>query len=217
LERVFFVGGYINKNMRLLKLNEHAGRVLLIVDVQGSFSKFFNEKYLNGLFDYCKQFDKVYQIFDNHPEGPYPDVDYLYANAPSGPAQNDLYTFPNETDKIEKRYLYNANVDTFKKILSEGDYTKIKELEQSKQLKLGDKFAAAGDTEIVYVGNKHGWYHIPKRMLELFGELKNTPIEIVGGSHGECLLDIQAAAKAHGLKTFVNEKYVYSAKGPKHY
>ena len=43
--------------------------ILIIVDVQKSFRKFFSEMYLNELKKYCQQFKEVYQIWDNHTDG----------------------------------------------------------------------------------------------------------------------------------------------------
>ena len=75
--------------------------VLIVVDVQKSFRKYFNEKYLNELNKYCKNFNTVYQIWDNHIDGKNIDKDYLYDNDPDVPIHNDLYYFPNQKDLIE--------------------------------------------------------------------------------------------------------------------
>jgi hypothetical protein len=65
--------------MRYLKTFEsHSSKnVLIIVDVQKSFSKFFTENYVNQLKDYSRGFGRVYQIWDNHVEGKDVDKDYL--------------------------------------------------------------------------------------------------------------------------------------------
>ena len=104
--------------MKYLKLFEdYKERILIIVDVQKSFSKFFNDKYLSALNTYCQDFNKVYQVWDNHHEGKYPDKDFLYDNKPDIENKDDLYKFNNQVDLIEKRYTYDVDADYFKKIL----------------------------------------------------------------------------------------------------
>ena len=56
--------------------------ILVIVDVQKSFRKYFSEMYLNELKKYCNTFQFVYQIFDNHVDGKNVDKDYLYDDKP---------------------------------------------------------------------------------------------------------------------------------------
>jgi hypothetical protein len=65
--------------------------ILIIVDVQKSFRKFFTEMYLNELKKYCKEFDKVYYIFDNHVDGKNVDQDYLYDRNVQVEGHPDLY------------------------------------------------------------------------------------------------------------------------------
>jgi hypothetical protein len=61
--------------MRYIKAYESYENIsiLLIVDVQKSFHQFFTDNYLNELYKYCKKFQNVYQIWDNHKQGK--DVD----------------------------------------------------------------------------------------------------------------------------------------------
>jgi hypothetical protein len=199
--------------MKYLKLFEEISdeRILIIVDVQKSFKKFFTDNYLSQLNQYCNKFDKVYQIFDNHHEGKNPDKDYLYDNNPDIENVDDLYKFNNQVDKIEKRYNYDVDADFYKKILSDDTYNIIKEKENNKTLKRGEYFNTTEGTIIVYIGNNHQWYHVGKKMIDLFKNIKGKEIVIVGGSSGECILDIMVAAKALGLKIFKNDKYIYSA------
>jgi len=105
--------------MRYIKIfeNFNQSNVLIVVDVQRSFRKFFSEMYLNELKKYCNTFQFVYQIFDNHVDGVNVDKDYLYDENPDIPIHDDLYHFPNQTDIIEKRYNYDVDVDFYKKIL----------------------------------------------------------------------------------------------------
>ena len=204
---------FIYNTMKYLRLFEafSKDRILIIVDVQKSFEKFFNKNYLAALNTYCDDFDKVYQIFDNHHEGKNPDKDFLYDETPDIENKNDLYRFNKQVDLIEKRYNYDVDADFYKKILTEDTYKKIKELEKSNSLKRGNYFETTEGTIIVYIGNNHQWFHCPIKLYELFKSIKGEEIVIVGGSAGECILDVMVAAKALGLKIFKNDKYIYSA------
>ncbi len=197
--------------MRYIKLFENFSkdRILIIVDVQKSFKKYFNDNYLAQLNEYCNDFDKVYQIFDNHHEGKNPDKDFLYDETPDIENKDDLYKFQNQVDLIEKRYNYDVDADFYKNILSEETYNQIKS--KGTNIQRGEYFETTEGTIIVYIGNNHQWYHIGKKMINLFEEIKGKYIVIVGGSQNECILDIMVAAKALGLKIFKNDKYIYSA------
>ncbi len=199
--------------MRHIKLFENFGknRILIIVDVQRSFKMFFSDNYLSQLNEYSKDFDKVYQIFDNHHEGKNPDLDYLYDKNPDIEDKSDLYRFNNQVDIIEKRYNYDVDVEFYKKILSEKIYKEVKLKEDKSLLKRGDYFATTEGTIIVYIGNNHKWMHLPKKLYDLFKSIKGEEIVVVGGSSGECIFDIIVSAKALGLKILKNEKYIYSA------
>ena len=184
---------------------------LIIVDVQKSFKKWFNDKYVNELTKYAGQFTDVYQIWDNHYQGKNVDKDYLYDENPEIPVDGDLYTFPNQREIIEKRYNYDVDVDFYKKILSDEVYKAAKQKEQNKQLKRGDLFETEEGTYIVYIGNNHKWYHLPKKLYELFSKLKGKEVIMVGGSDMECFLDVETAANSLGVKVKRNFKYIYSA------
>ena len=129
--------------MRHLKIYEDFNKgngILIIVDVQKSFKKFFTDNYLKALNNYCKKFKDVYQIWDNHIDGKNVDKDYLYDENPDIPVHNDLYSFPNQRDMIEKRYNYDVDADFYKKILDEKVFNDIKQKEDNHQLKRGDFF-----------------------------------------------------------------------------
>jgi hypothetical protein len=185
--------------------------ILVIVDVQKSFRKFFSEMYLNELKKYCKQFDIVYQIFDNHIDGKNVDKDYLYDDEPIIPIHKDLYHFPNQKELIEKRYNYKVDADFYKKILDKEVYNDISDKEDKKLLKKGDIFPTKEYTYIVYIGNNHQWYHCPKKLYELLTSLKDKEVTIVGGADGECLEDIVTTAESLGVKIKRNYKYIYTA------
>jgi hypothetical protein len=184
---------------------------LIIVDVQKSFKKFFGEMYLNKLNKYCKQFKEVYQIWDNHSMGKNVDKDYLYDNEPEIPIYDDLYKFPNQVKLIEKRYNYDVDVDFYKKILDKNIYNDIKQKENTKTIKKGDLFKTKEGTAIVYIGNRHKWFHVPKKLYELFLNLKGKNVVIVGGASSECLADVFITGVSMGLNIKEDHRYIYSA------
>jgi hypothetical protein len=210
--------------MRYLKTFESYSSkdVLIIVDVQKSFSKFFTENYVNQLKDYCNNFGRVYQIWDNHVDGKNVDKDYLYDEDPNeADNHNDLYEFPNQQELIEKRYNYDVDADFYKKILDESVYNEIKSKEKDEKLIKGDSFPTTEGTLIVYIGNNHKWYHMPKKLYDLFVEINQAQsvnesisvkdVILVGGADRECLDDVEVAAKVMGVKLSRNDNFIYSA------
>jgi hypothetical protein len=191
------------------KFNQNS--TLIIVDVQKSFRKFFTEMYLHKLKEYCNQFASVYQIFDNHVDGKNVDKDYLYDDNPEIPIHSDLYYFPNQVDIIEKRYNYDVDSDFYKKILDKDVFKKIKDKENRDKLKKGELFLTKEGTAIVYIGNNHKWFHIPKKLYDLFITLKGKEVIIVGGASGECLDDIHTSAISMGVNIKEDHRYIYSA------
>jgi hypothetical protein len=167
--------------------------------------------YLNELNKYCLKFDKVYQIFDNHVDGKNPDKDYLYDSDPDIENKKDLYKFNNQVDLIEKRYQYDVDADFYKKILDDEVYDDIKNKEKNKSLKRGDFFPTTGGTIIVYIANNHQWFHIPKKLYDIFLTLKGKEVTIVGGSDQECYLDVEVSGRALGVNVKRNRDYIYSA------
>jgi len=199
--------------MRFIKTfeNYEQSDILIIVDVQRSFRKFFTEMYINQLTKYCNNFNDVYQIWDNHIDGKNVDKDYLYEDEPEIPIHYDLYNFPNQKDIIEKRYNYDVNADFYKKILDKEVYNKISDMEESKSLKKGDTFQTKEGTVITYIGNKHVWFHCPKKLYELLNKLKGKSITIVGGSDSECLDDVFTLAEKIGLNIKRDHRYIWSS------
>ncbi len=199
--------------MRHIKVFEdfQKNNILIIIDVQKSFHKFFTKNYLSELNKYCLNFNKVYQIFDNHVDGKAPDKDYLYDNDPDIESKDDLYKFNNQVDLIEKRYNYDVDADFYKNILDRKVYKDIKQKESEGSLKRGNYFPTTEGTIIVYIGNKHVWHHLSKKLYDLFSELKGKEVVIVGGSDDECLLDVEVSAKALGVKIKRDFRYIYSA------
>lgn len=197
-----------------IKLYEdYDNSILLIVDVQKSFSKFFTPTYLESLKKYCKNFSSVYQIWDNHIDGNDVDTDYLYSANPDVPINGDTYTFPNQKRLIEKRYTYKVDVDFFKNILDENTYKTAKEAEDNDTLKIGDMYETIKGTHIVYIGNNHMWFHCPFVLFKLLKSFIGKTVEIVGGSQYECETDVLVTAQAIGVNIKQNYKYIYSAQG----
>ena len=198
--------------MNYIKLYENfQNDALLIVDVQKSFRKFFTEMYLNQLRKYCQSFSEVYQIWDNHVDGKNVDKDYLFDESPDIPVHSDLYNFPNQKDIIEKRYNYDVDVDFYKNHLDSKTFKSLKEKEDSKTLKVGDIFNTKEGTVIVYVGNNHKWFHIPKKLFNLLNRLKGKSVTIVGGADSECLSDVFTAAESIGVNIKRDWKYIWTA------
>lgn len=199
--------------MRIIKTFENYNKtpILVIVDVQKSFRKFFTEMYLHELKKYCNEFIEVYQIWDNHPDGKNVDKDYLYKDNPVIPINPDLYNFPNQKDLIEKRYHYDVDAEFYKKILDKDLFKEINRREESGLLKRGDLFKTKEGTHIVYIGNNHAWFHIGKKMYNFFSKFSGREITIVGGSESECLLDVITAATSLGVIVKPNYKFIYSA------
>jgi hypothetical protein len=196
---------------RIKKFENYNNQILLITDVQKSFRNFFTENYLNELMKYCKNFEKVYQIWDNHIDGKNIDKDYLYKEYPEIPIHEDLYSFPNQTDIIEKRYNYKVDSNFYKKILDEETFNKINDLEKSNKLKKGDFFNTKEGTIITFIGNNHKWFHCPKKLFNILKSVNKLPVTIVGGSDSECLDDIYTTAEALGVNISRNYKYIWSA------
>ncbi len=200
--------------MKHLKVYEDFNKgigILIIVDVQKSFKKFFTDNYLKQLNIYCNKFKDVYQIWDNHVMGKNVDKDYLYDEDPDIPVHNDLYSFPNQRDLIEKRYNYDVDVDFYKKILSPEVYKDAKDKEDNNLLKRGDYFPTTEGTLIVYIANNHQWFHIPKKLYDIFLTLKGKDVTIVGGSDQECYLDVEVSGEILGVNVKRNNNYIYSA------
>ena len=213
--------------MKFIKLFEdfevirNTNGVLIIVDVQKSFRKFFSEMYLNELKKYCKNFEEVYQIWDNHVDGKNVDKDYLYNDNPDIPVHKDLYHFDNQKDIIEKRYNYDVDVDFYnnrmkdsvgnKGILDEETHKLIKQKESENSLQKGDFFRTKEGTIIVYIGNNHQWFHVPLKLYNLLKGLKGKQVTVVGGSDSECLEDIITTCEKLGVNIKRNWKYIYSA------
>lgn len=199
---------------RFEKFETSKKSILIIVDVQPSFKKFFTDNYVKSLKDYCNKFSHVYQIFDNHHKGKNVDKDYLYDEDHDVEKSKDIYDFPNQKEVIEKRYNYDVDADFYKKILKDEVYDEIKS--KGTNIQKGEYFPTTEGTIIVYIGNNHKWFHVPKKLYDVFQDLKqaqtvDTDITLVGGANGECLEDIMTTCDSLGLKIQKNSNFIYSA------
>ena len=198
------------KNIKTFE-NFQSDSTLIIVDVTKSFRKFFTEMYLHDLQEYCKSFNNVHQIFDNHVDGTNVDKDYLYDENPKIPVNGDLYTFENQRLLIEKRYTYDVDVTFFKKILDEKTYNIIKDKEDKNLLKIGEYFPTKYGTIIVYIKNNHNLFHVGIKLYNFLKSLSGKEVTMVGGSGPECYTDILVTARSLGVMVKENYKFIYSA------
>ena len=205
--------------MRILKLNEflikenvslidHDG-ILLIVDVQSNFKKYFPNNpnsYLSKLDKYCEDFpdDKgikgVYQIWDS--------------NRGSKPT----YKFKNQKDLIEKKFgvkkFYSKYKGGFKEwiyyIFNENTLNKF--FEKKNKFQEGDTFKIKDKDEyLVYIGNNHKWFYVNEELVKLFQILRDKKVIVVGGASEECLKDLFVSAKSFNITPVYNHQYIYSA------
>lgn len=185
--------------------------VLVVVDVQKSFKKFFTKNYLKALKQYCKKFDRVFQIYDNHVDGKNPDKVYLYDENPPTPMSDDMFTFPNQVDIVEKRYRYDVKIDFFKSELDPDMLEEIKKREENKEIEIGEYFHTKNGTILVFINNNHNWFECPVKLYNLLREFEGREIVMVGGADRECFTDVEITAKSLGVSVRRNNKYIYSA------
>lgn len=161
-------------------------KVLVIVDVQKEFDKFIQYDLVDELYEYAKNFKKVYQIWDTHKNNVAP-----------------TYKFPNEIKSVKKKYGKSHFAEKVKEF--------IKEVED--ETFEGNVFKLKKDVGyIVRVDNNHNWFYVNPEIVDLIEEIKDYKIILVGGADNECLEDVYQAFKAFGLNVHINKKYVYSAK-----
>ena len=201
---------FLNESISLI---DHDG-ILLIVDVQSNFKKFFptdSGGYLNKLDKYCLEFPSgktdlkgVYQIWDS--------------NRGSKPS----YIFKNQRDLIEKKFGVKKFYSKYKGGFNEWIYYIFddKTLEQfsakKNKFKEGDAFKIKNKNEfLIYIGNKHKWFYVNEELVDLFQKLRGKKIILVGGASEECILDLYTALKSFNVTPVYNHQYIYSAEtGP---
>lgn len=164
--------------------------ILVIVDVQEAFSKYFpNEYYLDKLNDYCEEFKTVYQIWD--------DID---ANTPS-------YNFPNQKKAIVKQYGFDIEPDAIEMYFSGKEADKLRNDLETQEYK--DFYKTKDNRILFYIGNDHKWFLADTPMITLFKNLKGKKVILVGGAEGECLQDIYISMKSCGINVEINTSYIY--------
>lgn len=176
---------FIGEN-QMVELKEHDG-ILLIVDVQKEFGDFIPDNMVKELFNYCKEFNEVYQIWDSHD-----------TVAPT-------FKFPNQKESINKKF--------GKKFLEKEVQNKLEKLKNNSTE--GQQIQIDSDDIFVRVKNNHDWFFINDELLKLFNSLKGKKIIMVGGADFECLKDVFIACKSMGVKAVLNHKYIYSAETKK--
>ena len=172
--------------------------VLVVVDVQVHF-KSVTDDYVDGIFELCKTFDEVYQIWDSN------DV-----NTPD-------FKFPNEVARIRKEYggyLDEDDIDDYE--FSEKDKARLKEGFAEGHFEAGELFAngtAPNRNWFLYVGEgaNHPWFICEEKLFELFEKLKEEEKRAIlcGGARMECLYDIEILAEAVNLEAMVLGTHTY--------
>lgn len=189
-------------------------RILFIVDVQKYFEEYLTDTYIKELQKYSKKFDKVYQIWDNHFIGDVSDYSYNTNPNPIIPDNIDTYSMYNNIDLIEKRYYYLKDVnisDFFKERVNDDT---LEYLNNTTEFKKGDSFKTKENTTVIFVDNNHVWFEVPIKLERIISNINNdkSNITIVGGSDGECLLDITNTFDYLKCDYRLNYNYIYSAK-----
>lgn len=196
---------YVNESISLI---DHDG-ILLIVDVQSNFKKYFpvdSGSFLKKLDKYCEEFPiddelkGVYQIWD------------------SNRGSKSTYKFKNQRDLIEKKYGVKKFYSKYKGGFNEWIYyifdDKTMEQFQSRnnKFKEGDAFKIKDKDEfLIYIGNNHKWFYVNEELVDLFKKLRNKKIIICGGAESECLDDVYIALKSFNVNPIKNHQYIYSA------
>jgi len=203
---IFKFGNFvINENISLI---DHDG-ILLIVDVQSNFKKYFPTDpngFIKKIDKYCLDFPSddtgkgVYQIWD------------------SNQGSKPTYKFKNEIDLIEKKYgvkkFYSKYKGGFKEWITHIFDNKTLEEFKSRNnvFKKGDAFKLRDKNEfLIYIGNNHQWFYVNEELVELFKKLRNKKVIICGGAEDECLDDVYIALKSFNVNVIKNHQYIYSA------
>ena len=195
----------INENISLI---DHDG-ILLIVDVQSNFKKYFPtdpNSYVKKLDKYCEEFPEdgdlkgVYQIWD------------------SNQGSKPTYKFKNQRDLIEKKYGVKKFYSKYKGGFNEWIYYIFddKTMEQfsahNNKFKEGDAFKIKDKNEfLIYIGNNHKWFYVNEELVDLFKKFRGKKVIVVGGADQECILDIYTALKSFNVTPVYNHQYMYSA------
>jgi hypothetical protein len=186
-------------------------RILLIVDVQSDFKKYFPKDpngYLKKLDKYCEEF----------PIGEGKDLSGVYQIWDSNRGSKPTYKFKNQKDLIEKKFgvkkFYSKYKGGFKEWITYiFDEKTLNQFNGRKnKFKEGDAFKIKDKKEfLVYIGNTHKWFYVNEELVDLFQKLRGKKIVICGGADGECLTDVYIALKSFNVTPIYNHQYIYSA------
>lgn len=169
---------------------------LVVVDVQDEFDNFFDDKYIEQLFDYSRQFQRVFQVWDSHK------------------AERHSYEFPNQVRSVTKLFGFDADNVDFNNYVMPDVAARLRDDIKNKSLVKGTAYIDKRNGAIVYVGGGHEWFHCPAPLaaiLKSIGQSKRK-VMLVGGAAGECLEDVFQAARAFGCDAEIYEQLTYSAK-----
>jgi len=196
---------FINEGISLINQDG----ILLIVDVQSDFKKYFPtspNSFLKRIDKYCEEFPKegdlkgVYQIWDS--------------NRGSKPT----YKFKNQRDLIEKKFGVKKFYSKYKGGFNEWVYYIFDEdtlnqfQSRKNKFKEGDAFKIKDKNEfLIFIGNNHKWFYVNEELVDLFKKLRNKKVIVVGGASEECILDIYTALKSFNVEPVYNHQYIYSA------
>lgn len=193
----------ISINEFVASLNEAKSKkdVLIIVDVQKSFARFFpTETYVEDIMDYAKKFS-VIQIWDS-----------INNERPD-------YHFQNTIVEISKKYGDQLEEDCLDLFLPYQQEEIKDKLDKNSFQQYDNYIDKHGDTWI-YVNNEHEWFLCPSEMITHLSTLISKNITLIGGagskdgnhnSGGECLYDIQVVLELLKLPYELNDNFIYHA------
>lgn len=169
---------------------------LLIVDVQSAFDKFFDDKFIEQLFDNCRRYTRVYQVWDSTKQ------------------KQATYDFPNQVRSVSKRFGFKFDTAEAEDYLMPDVAEQLHEDIKGNKLVPGRTYMDKHGWAIVYVGNAHKWFYCPPELVHVLRTLAQhqREVTVVGGASGECLEDVYQACRGFGVKATVDKAYTFSAK-----
>jgi hypothetical protein len=178
------------------KKQKNAGIDMVIVDVQDSFKKYFGDKYVEALDEFCTDYKRVFQIWDNHD------------------AKKPDYAFPNQCGAYEKRYGGELDINDVENFFPEPMWDTVKN-KLDNIPNVGDMFETLHGDVWVYIDSNHKWFLCSKELFSLFNGFKKQQrkIVLVGGAINECLQDIYVTMTYLGVSVSLEQQYLYSFKG----
>jgi len=173
-------------------------KVLVIVDIQEGFSKFFPCDYLKKIHLFAKQFKTVYQIWD--------ETD----------AESPSYKFENQVDTIVKTYGGDVDEYDIKNMTTESqERFNVDHKVEDYSEKYG--FNDGGALFFIGMGKGedpgHMWFRVSKEYMDFLEELKriNADVILVGGGKWECIYDVEITLLRSGITYNYNDELVFDA------